>query len=572
MGLSSLRSSVFIAAAPALILLWLGPNAWAAESVYVSQPVCQAFWGGLRASDNKLLTETKIYFNVYDNGLGWANGQVATNGPYKNTCQLLVARDGTANSPGDVWTSVYHAWTSAKIPALYLSGEGRASPAANSPSWDAYKSMTADIAFANGFAIRNALLLTAIRKKRVDARAAGCDTLIIHAIGFSRGSEALAASYHDGKAAYGDRQSAAKAVLGYVTLIDPVNSVAWPSDSSTVIFDNDSQPAAQTDDSGTYRRLQPLLLTTVIKQQEFRRYFQPHVHNVAGSTELRYNESNLLGLTDGTPSPPTTLAQLRAAGPSRRNSYLIAYINGMHSAWWRENQLSQFALAEADFAFLLLCQEGIVDCLDFKMNFHDYYASPSGEGDGNILGGTAQRDTPRRWTLLHRTVRAPASMNILALQTAPCLGLPCTGVNPADFTYTQSDSYNSWRWQSANVVPSEQAAWMARPNLGLAENEINDTAANAQTHFGNTRAAFLGYFDDSMRVCRQVCIPTNLGVHYYQPLGVRYYTLIQKSPCSTLTTANAATASAGCRAVNPGYTGTADFMDASGHGAFTGSW
>jgi hypothetical protein len=572
MRLSSVRTSVLLVSALATIVPWLCASARADESVYVSQPVCQAWSGDLRAGSDPDLGETQIYFNVYDNGIAWANGQVATGGVYGNTCQLLVARDGTANSPDDNQTSVYYAWLSSNVPALYLAGEGRAHLAPNSPSTTVHKGMTTDKLYGSGFAIRNALLLTAIRKKRDDAKAAGCDTLIIHAIGFSRGAEALVATYLSGAPTYGDRPGAANSVVGYITLIDPVNSVGKPSNSSTLVYHTLFQPAPQTDDFGNYRRLQPLHLTTIIKQQEFRKFFQPHISSPTGSTELVYNSGNQLGLTDGTASPPTTLALLRAAGPTRRNTRQVAYINGMHSPWWRGNQLSQFALAEADYAFLMLCQEGVVDCWDYKMNFHDYYAAPSVEGDGNILGGREQRNTPRRWTLLHRIVRGPASMITLTLQSAPCMGLPCNGVDPAAFTVADYNAYNAWRWQPANVVPSEQAAWIVRPSQGTPNNYIDDTGANARTHFGDARTAFLDYFDGVARVCRQQCTPANIGNDFAPPQGVKFYTLFQKQPCATLTSANAAAALAGCLAINSGYTGTTNVQDSSCSGAFIGAW
>lgn len=151
-------------------------------------------------------------------------------------------------------------------------------------------------------------------------------------------------------------------------------------------------------------------------------------------------------------------------------------------------------------------------------------------------------------------------------------GLPCGGVVPATYVYAASNSYNAWRWQSANVIPSDQAVWIARPNLGAANNFINDGRANAQAHFTTTRTGFLDYFDKKTRCCRQQCTPVGVGKAFYPTMSSKFYKIFQGEACTPLSAANAAVVNNVCTTVKPAFTGSMNVMDRSCSGAFAGPW
>jgi hypothetical protein len=433
-----------------------------------------------------------------------------------------------------------------------------------------------DKLFANGFGIRNNLLLAAIRMERRLAKLATCDRLVVHAIGFSRGAAALIDTYKLGAATYTDRDDSAKATIGYVALIDPVYG---GSDKSTVEYDDIDQPPMQPEDNGHYRRLQPLNVTTIIKQWESRTLFQPHVPIPKGATFLSYYRGNNRLSWANKPLATQAVTPLADAGKNGAvNSYQIAYINGPHSAWWRAKELSTFALAEAAYAFPDLCAQGIIACASFKLNFHDYVAAPSIQGDG-FGWGMQGRGTPRSWTLMPRTIMAPASYANLSYQTTP-----------ANYVYGGYYPYHSWNFAADSATASDQAMWIRKPNQfdGGLNVDMRDPSV-VQATYGNQRTAFLTYFradQNDLHCCRQRCLPGGFLTDTVPAFGMdKFYHVMSQGPCGlalgidygnvprqTFNQLQDGYVRDQCLLLDANFTTSVNVSDRNCSGGFTGAW
>jgi hypothetical protein len=384
------------------------------------------------------------YTHVFSNALPYK--PYAASGGCAKRCDLLIARDGTENTLSNddsdhgklvPVTQVGHIFKSSQIRALYQAGEGYASRDLQA-SLDGYQNYWAyDSRNGVGMDLRNTVLLHAISKERARALAAGCDELLIHAVGFSRGSCALDRLYSAWLPVLRETVSP-RVKIGFVTLFDPVCALdTWNATGlmltekielvgRTCLVDGDCISGTcgpnklctsnSRQITPLYNDAAPLLETIVHKYGETRYEFGPvelysNFESYPQPLPFVQQVDDSYYYSDGAPGWSTQTAPPfdgnftvgAGNGPvdetKRKNAIEIIDLFGTHSAYWRRQgsgagEINPHAVAEMGLGLWQFCKNHILACDPVPFDVRDYMTRPAPLGDTGGVLAVRPRDLP----------------------------------------------------------------------------------------------------------------------------------------------------------------------------------